>query len=53
VISVGAENDFGHPCDALLRRLQGRTVYRTDQHGTVTFTTDGKQVWVKTERMPE
>jgi competence protein ComEC len=52
VISVGAENEFGHPCDALLRRLDGRTVYRTDEYGTVTFTTDGKQVWVRTERMP-
>ena len=50
VISVGEGNEFDHPCDALLRRLSGRTVYRTDKHGTVTFTTDGKQVWVKTVR---
>jgi competence protein ComEC len=53
VISVSAENEFGHPCDALLRRLKGRTVYRTDEHGTVTFITDGKQVWVRTERRPK
>jgi competence protein ComEC len=53
VISVGKENEFGHPCAALLRRLSGRTVYRTDEHGTVTVSTDGKQMWVKTERMPK
>jgi competence protein ComEC len=53
VISVGEENEFGHPCAALMRRLSGRTVYRTDEHGTVTVSTDGKQMWVKTERMPK
>jgi competence protein ComEC len=50
VISVDGDNDFGHPCDALLERLNGRTVYRTDKHGTVALITDGKQLWVKTER---
>jgi competence protein ComEC len=53
VISVGEENEFDHPCDALLKRLSGTTVYRTDKHGTVAFITDGGQLWVKTERMPE
>jgi competence protein ComEC len=52
-ISVGDGNDFDHPCDAVLRRLNGRTVYRTDKHGTVTLITDGKQMWVRTERMPK
>ncbi len=51
VISVG-ENDFGHPCETLLEQLNGRTVYRTDQHGTVKLITDGTQLWVRTERTP-
>jgi competence protein ComEC len=57
VISVG-ENDFGHPCDEVLERLElalsgverGRAVYRTDEHGTVELITDGARLWVKTER---
>jgi competence protein ComEC len=53
VISVGAGNDFEHPCPALLKRLGGRTIYRTDKHGTVEFITDGRQLWAETERMPE
>jgi competence protein ComEC len=52
VISVGADNDFGHPCDGVLGRLEGRgvPVYRTDERGTVEVVSDGTQVWVETER---
>jgi len=51
-ISVGADNDFGHPCDGVLGRLQGRgvPVYRTDEQGTLEVITDGTWVWVETER---
>ncbi|MEA3345581.1 MAG: DNA internalization-related competence protein ComEC/Rec2 [Chloroflexota bacterium] len=50
VISVGAENRFGHPCEEVLKRLDGLPVYRTDEQGTVEVITDGRQVWVETER---
>jgi len=49
VICVG-ENDFGHPHGETLARLSGVEVYRTDEQGTVTFTTNGKRLWVETER---
>lgn len=37
VISVGADNDYGHPHEVCLKRLRnaGLTVYRTDRDGTV------------------
>ncbi len=43
VISVGAGNPYGHPCPAVLERLQahGVAVYRTDTSGTIVLTTDG------------
>jgi competence protein ComEC len=50
VISVGADNDFGHPCAGVLERLEEMTVYRTDEHGAVEVVTDGTQAWVETER---
>ncbi len=52
VISVGADNDYGHPAKETLARLAaiGAKVYRTDQVGTVTATTDGKALSVVTER---
>lgn len=50
VIEVGADNDFGHPHGEILQMLQkASTVYRTDQDGTVTVTTDGSSYTVSTE----
>jgi len=42
VISVGAGNTYGHPHQQTLDRLaaHGVTVYRTDEDGTVTLTSD-------------
>lgn len=39
IISVGADNRYGHPADETIVRLQenGCIVYRTDLHGTVIF----------------
>lgn len=39
VISVGADNFYGHPATEVLERLNlfGTEVYRTDLHGTVIF----------------
>ncbi len=52
VISVGADNHFGHPCDEVLERLQafGAQVYRTDEDGTVEITSDGAQMWIETQK---
>lgn len=46
VISVGAQNGYGHPRQEVLERLAGAAVrtYRTDLDGAVTFYLDGKQV---------
>ena len=50
VISVGAENRFGHPCDEVLERLEGLALYRTDEQGAVEIVSDGARVWVEEER---
>jgi len=50
VISVGADNEFGHPCDGVLERLAGLQVYRTDEDGTIEIVTDGSRYWIETER---
>jgi len=43
VISVGAHNTYGHPAPEVVARLLHHhvTTFRTDQLGTITFTTDG------------
>ena len=51
VISVGAENDYGYPHDAALRRLSGIQLYRTDLDGNVVFTTDGTGLQVSASRI--
>jgi competence protein ComEC len=53
VVSVGAGNRFGHPAPAVLDRLSGlggTTVLRTDGEGIVEFATDGRRLWIRTER---
>jgi competence protein ComEC len=52
VIMVGDGNDYGHPHQVTLDKLKtaGIKVYRTDKNGTVTFTSDGSILTVKTER---
>jgi len=49
VISVGADNRFGHPSPAVLTRYAGHgiPVLRTDELGTVEFITDGQRLWVR------
>ncbi len=53
VLSVGADNRFGHPAPGVLDRLSslgGVTVLRTDEQGTIEFVTDGASLRVQTER---
>lgn len=50
VISVGAENKFGHPAPQVLERLEesvgeGR-ILCTDEHGTIEVVTDGEVGWI-------
>lgn len=51
-ISVGRNNRFGHPSRRVLRRLERAHVatYRTDVHGDIRITSDGKQIRVSPER---
>lgn len=43
VISCGADNDYGHPHEATLERLEscGAQIIRTDESGTVVMASDG------------
>jgi len=47
VISVGKDNDYGHPSPVVLNRLNehGVEVYRTDEPGTIICHSDGKIIW--------
>jgi competence protein ComEC len=53
VISVGANNTFGHPSPEVVERLEGRlgedNVYLTSQDGTIEFITDGEKLWVRVD----
>ena len=46
VISVGLGNSYGHPSDAVLKRLaaKGVEVFRTDLQGTIVITSDGASI---------
>jgi competence protein ComEC len=50
VISVGEDNRFGHPSAEVLERYAelGLTILRTDERGTIEFSTDGERLWVET-----
>ncbi|MGA2285055.1 MAG: DNA internalization-related competence protein ComEC/Rec2 [Dehalococcoidia bacterium] len=52
VISVGANNSYGDPADQTLQRLDKSIVYRTDEQGDITFSTDGERLWITPERDP-
>jgi competence protein ComEC len=49
VISVG-DNLYGHPHNEVVERLETslgeENVFRTDEQGTIEFTTDGEELWV-------
>jgi competence protein ComEC len=48
IFSAGRDNRFGHPAAGVVARVQaaGAEIFRTDQDGAVTITTDGRSVRV-------
>lgn len=55
IISVGADNSYGHPSQITIDKLNkaGVNTYRTDQDGTVVFESDGTSISVnKTPSSP-
>jgi len=54
IISVGAENDYGHPHPATLERLSSRNVeiFRTDLEGDILITSTGGEPMVESRPLP-
>ena len=52
VIQVGKDNNYGHPTDEVLKRLndKGIKIYRNDLQGNIVFISDGKELKVNVER---
>lgn len=50
VVSAGRDNPYGHPAPEVLARLEDDAVFRTDEDGDITVSTDGERVWVRTQR---
>lgn len=45
VISLGKDNDYGHPHEEVVKRLKNveATIYRTDESGTILLVSDGEK----------
>lgn len=52
ILSVASDDDQGLPDRALLDRLGGYSLLRTDHNGTISIITDGNQMWVEVESGP-
>lgn len=52
VISVGRNNDYGHPDFDILNRLRatGSDIFRTDKNGTISVFMDGRNVSVEVQK---
>ncbi len=50
VVSVGADNKYGHPNQEVLDRLKGLPLWRTDQNGSVKFIFLNNRWHIKTSR---
>lgn len=44
VISLGADNTYGHPSESTMNKLDGIQIFRTDEQGTIVATSDGKMI---------
>jgi competence protein ComEC len=49
IISVGADNRFGHPSEVTLEKLEGTATYRTDLDGSIEVISDGSVYWPRTD----
>ena len=51
-ISCGRGNKYGHPHEETVEKLEemGVEYYRTDLSGNITFTSDGENISVRTEK---
>ncbi len=52
VISCGEGNAYGHPPEEVLRALEGGTILRTDELGTISFHSDGTVLSVAAIEQP-
>ncbi len=52
LLSVSAGNPYGLPHAAVLESLQGYSLLRTDQFGSITLSTDGQLLWIESARSP-
>jgi len=53
IISAGKDNRYGHPDEGVLEKLEmmgNISIFNTGIHGTIEFISDGKNVWIKTEK---
>lgn len=52
IIMAGKDNSYGLPKEKILNRLKsiGTKIYRTDEQGTITITSDGNNIKVDTEK---
>jgi competence protein ComEC len=52
IISVGTDNSYGHPNREVIERLEEHhaAVFRTDRDGLVTVRSDGRRLWLDTNR---
>ena len=52
LLSVGIKDNQGLPDRALIDRLAGYSLLRTDQHGSVHLISDGEKLWLRVDRLP-
>ncbi|MCX6047646.1 MAG: ComEC/Rec2 family competence protein [Chloroflexi bacterium] len=50
VIQCGLNNQYGHPTQEVLDRLAGRLILRNDLQGRIHIYSDGRQMWLTTEK---
>jgi competence protein ComEC len=54
IVTTGIKNQFGHPHEDVIQRLENHlspeAVFVTRNNGTLTVTTNGRRVWITTER---
>lgn len=50
VIQVGKDNNYGHPKDVTIKKLEaiGTKIYRTDRDGTIVLSSDGENITFET-----